>query len=291
MTRSGTADTVCLVTCRDVPELTADDRLLAEAFQDAGWRVEIAAWDDPVITWPDFGAVVVRSTWDYHRRVSRFRAWLEACEADDVRLWNPPGLIRWNLHKSYLLELGESGLPVVPTEIVGRGEPGDLSALLAARGWPEAVVKPAVAATAYRTFRTSMATAAGDQTAFHELLAYSDVLIQSFIAEIESAGEISFLFFAGRYSHAVLKRAKPGDFRVQSDYGGSDRPVAPEAALLEQARRIAAAIPQPWLYARIDTVDRGGSLVIMEVELIEPQLFFGHHPDAAARLAAAVRTM
>ena len=116
------------------------------------------------------------------------------------------------------------------------------------------------------------------------------MLIQPFLPEIVVAGEISFLFFGGHFSHAVLKQARDGDFRVQSDFGGRVTPIEPAAAVLSQARRIAAAIPRPGLFARIDAVDRDGSLVLMEIELIEPELFLARDRQAAARLARALRS-
>ena len=280
--------TVCLVTCRRLPELGSDDRWLVDAFEQANWAVDVAIWDDPAIGWQAYDAVLIRSTWDYHLRVAEFRDWLDACEAQGVRLWNPPGLVRWNMHKGYLPELVEAGLPVVPTEIVHREEPRSLAEVLAARGWAQAVLKPAISATAYRTIRTSTETAAADQAQLEAILADADALIQPFVPEIASAGEVSFLCFGGCFTHAVLKRAKAGDFRVQSDFGGSETLFEPDRETRVCVERIAAAIPQPWLYARIDAVEHGGDWLLMELELIEPHLFFGQCRAAAARLVDAL---
>ncbi len=291
MPEIGYERTVCLVTCQKLGGLTVDDQPLVEAFESRGWGVEVAPWDEPDRDWASFSAVIIRSTWDYHLRAEAFHRWLDACEATGVRLWNPPGLIRWNVHKDYLIELTEAGLPVVPTEILRSGESRDLAELLRARGWAEAVIKPAISATAYRTFRASLATAADHQSELDESVADADTLVQPFVREIASAGEISFLYFGGHYSHAVLKQAKAGDFRVQSDFGGTETRFEPESKHLMQTDRIAAEIPQPWLYARIDVVDQGGVLVVMEVELIEPQLFFGRDRDSPSRFVKAVEAV
>lgn len=284
-------DALCLVTCAKVPGLTGDDQLLQRALADDGWSVAIATWDDPEVDWAGFAAVILRSTWDYHLRPAEFRAWLARCQATGVRLFNPAALVEWNLHKGYLGELARSGLRVVPTAEIRRGEAGDLPRLLSERGWSEAVVKPAISATAYRTFRTSADTAASDGERLRGYLADADFLVQPFVPEIASHGEISFVFFAGELSHATLKQARPGDFRVQQDFGGSMVLCSPSEDLQAQARRIAAAIREPWLYARIDGVDCGGDFVVMEVELVEPQLFFGLAPGAANAMATALRRL
>ncbi|MEM7355445.1 MAG: hypothetical protein AAF657_31825 [Acidobacteriota bacterium] len=285
---NNTPKTICLVTCRKLAGLTADDQVLADAFARADWTVDAVSWDDPTADWVAYDAVILRSTWDYHQRVEEFRQWLQACQAAGVPLWNPPDLVQWNIHKGYLEELAQAGLPVVPTVIVRPEAPRRLAEILEERGWSQAVLKPAVSATAYRTVRTSPDTAADDQAQLEAILGETDALIQPFVPEIASAGEISLLFFGGRYSHAVLKRAKPGDFRVQSDFGGSETLLEPSAESLEQAQRIADAIRRPWLYARIDVVDQAGTLVVMEIELIEPQLFFAQDHRSATALINAL---
>jgi glutathione synthase/RimK-type ligase-like ATP-grasp enzyme len=280
---------VCLATCAEIPELTPDDRRFRDELERRGWRVSVAAWDAAGVAWEDFGAVVLRSTWDYHRRPGEFLDWLAECEAGGVRLLNPPSLVRWNHHKSYLLELESLGLPIVPTVLV-RAAAGaaPLAGLLAERGWELAVVKPAVAASAYRTFRTHAAPGPGDEARFAELVAVGDVLVQPFLPEIQTAGELSFVGFGGELSHVVVKRPAPGDFRVQGEYGGRAERLAPPPALLAQASRLAAAVPQPWLFVRIDAVVRDEELLLMELELIEPELFLELDPQAPGRFAAAL---
>ncbi len=282
-------DAICLVTCARVPALTEDDQLVHHALADDGWDVDIARWDDGAVDWQRYRAVILRSTWDYHLRIAEFRSWLDRCEAAGVHLLNPPSLVRWNLHKAYLFDLQAAGITIVPTQMVRRGESCNLPSLLDAQDWDEVVIKPAISATAHRTFRASRATA--DEAAV-QLLTYgaeADFLIQPFIPEIASQGEISFLFFAGDLNHTVLKQAQAGDYRVQNDFGGTATLFEPDSALCDQAMKIAEAIPAPWLYARIDAVDRGGELALMEAELIEPQLFFQQNETAAEAMVSALR--
>jgi glutathione synthase/RimK-type ligase-like ATP-grasp enzyme len=209
---------------------------------------------------------------------------------EGVPLWNPASLVRANAHKSYLRGFEAAGVPVVPTIFLERGSRADIGELLAKQGWGDAVVKPAVSASAFRTWRVSLREAAGvdSRRRFIGLAAESDVLVQPFLHEIEERGEWSLVFFDGEFSHAVLKRPAAGDFRVQAEFGGHVLAQTPPSSVLSQAREISRHIPRPWAYARIDAVESGGALTLMEVELIEPQLFLGSHPQAAARFANAI---
>ncbi len=231
--------------------------------------------------------MVIRSTWDYHHRAAEFLGWIARLEASGVRVWNPAPLVRWNLDKHYLVELENRGVPVVPTVTLMRGSPTALLDLLESAGWDQAVVKPAVSASAYETWRTSRASAAGDVGRFGALVAAGDVLLQPYVAAVEQ-GEWSLCFFGGRYSHAVLKRPRQGDFRVQLELGGEVLVAAPEPAVVAQAETIVALLPPPWLYARVDGCVVNGALVLMELELIEPTLFFHADPGAPTRFAEAL---
>lgn len=257
----------------------------------AGWSVDIIAWDATNVDWGSYRAVILRATWDYHRRPEEFRQWLADCRAASVALYNPPDLALWNIHKGYLLELADRGIPVVPTELLRRGEPLDLAALLEARDWDQIVIKPAIAATAHQTFRASRADVAQAGARLRDYLHQADYLVQPFVPEIVADGELSFQLFAGDFSHAVLKQAKPGDFRVQGDFGGTTALHEPSVRQLAGVKRVADAIPQPWLYARIDGVDIGGEFAVMEVELIEPELFLHMQSGSAEKMVAALKKL
>lgn len=240
-----------LVTWRGLPDLAADDRLLRDALVRRGVDASAVVWDDPRVDWSAFDAIVVRSTWDYHLRIDEFRAWID--RLDGLPLWNPPAILRWNTHKAYLLDLAARGIDVVPTTYMPAG----------------AVVKPAVSATAHRTM----------------FLDY-DLLIQPFVPEVAREGELSFVFLGRAFSHAVRKRPRADDFRVQPEFGGSVEPYAPPPELIAQAERIAATLGDSWLYARVDAVVRDGRLLLMELEATEPSLFLD--AVSAARLADAL---
>lgn len=277
-----------LVTYRGEPDLTPDDRLVAAELERSGARVEPLVWDDGAVAWSSFDRLVLRSCWDYHLRAAEFLAWVEAREAEGAALWNPPAVVRANAHKSYLRDLAAAGVPVLPTAWLPRGASVDLARLLAERGWSEAVVKPAVSASAYGTWRTSASRAREGQARLAELVERGDALIQPYAPEVAEPGEWSLVFFGGAYSHAVLKKPAPGDFRVQSELGGSEQAMEAPPVLVAQARSALDHVRGPWLYARVDGVARGGALVLLEMEMIEPHLFLARHPLAPARFAQAI---
>ena len=279
---------IAFVTYSGLPGLSNDDRLAVAELTRLGAQVDATVWDDPGVRWASYDRVVIRSCWDYHLRPGAFLDWLARLEEDGVSLWNPAPVVRANVDQGYLVDLAAKGVPVVPTMRLERGERADLPGLLAERGWDEAVVKPSVSASAFRTRRVRPEDAATAQEGLEEMLAASGALVQRFLPEIQTRGEWSFLFLGGEYSHAVLKRPKTGDFRVQEELGGSSVLERPGPALADQARAVTATIPRPWLYARVDGVEIDGVFTLMELELIEPHLFLGWEPDAPARFAEAI---
>jgi glutathione synthase/RimK-type ligase-like ATP-grasp enzyme len=279
---------VALVTCGSIRELNDDDRPLLTELWGLGVEAEPAVWDDPSADWKRYDAAVIRSAWDYHLTPAAFTAWLARLEALGVAVWNPPPVIRANADKSYLKELAAAGVLVVPTAWVERGGRTDLDAILAARGWDDAVVKPSVSAGAFRTSRVRRGRPDG-QAALDHVLAHSAAMVQPYLPEISDEGEWSFIFIGGEYSHAVLKTPRAGDFRVQEEHGGRTVLREPPPGLLIQARDAAIAGPRPWLYARVDGVRRGGDLLVVELELIEPFLFLSYAPGAARKLAEAIK--
>lgn len=279
---------VALVTCRKLPELTDDDRLLPPALARAGAAAETVSWDDASVEWRGFDRVVLRSVWDYHLRPDEFTAWLSARADEGVVLWNPAVLVRWNAHKSYLRALAADGVATVETEWLPRGSSRRLADVLESRGWTDAVVKPAVSASAHRTFRVAGADADASQAELDAVLSAGDALVQPFAREVTDGGEWSLLFFGGAFSHAVLKRPAPSDFRVQEEFGGRSETEDPDADVVAEAAAALAAAPGRTAYARVDGIVRAGAFVLMELELIEPVLYLARHPEAPARLAAAV---
>jgi glutathione synthase/RimK-type ligase-like ATP-grasp enzyme len=280
---------VAFVTYRGLPGLNPDDRRAAAALESLGTRVDAVCWDDSAVDWVAYGAVVLRSTWDYHLRFAEFHAWIDRMEAERVRLWNRPAIVRWNTDKSYFGRLSHPTLSPAPTEILQRGSSVDLAALLGARGWDEAVMKPAISADGFSTERTSPAQAGSDQPVLDAMLARADVVMQKLVPEIRTNGEISLMFFGGAFSHAVRKRPKAGEFRVQERLGGIIVRTDPPPALIDDARNLLETWAPGTLYARVDVVDTVERFVLMEVELAEPSLYFEHDPPSALAFARAIQ--
>ena len=243
----------------------------------------LVAWDDPAVDWSAFRLCVIRATWDYHLRLPEFLAWAERVAAQTA-LWNPLDLVRWNTHKSYLRDLERQGVAIVPTVWAPRGTGLDLAALLAERGWTEAVVKPAVSASAYATRLVTSETIAQGQTHLDALLAERDMMIQPFLASVTTTGERSLVYFDGALSHTILRSPALGkDTTADTGLIPND---AEEAAF---AGHVMQTFNRETLYARVDIAhDDAGDLRLMELELVEPWLGLELAPDAATRFAAAI---
>lgn len=285
------ASRIALATYSLAPALVEDDQLLLEPLARRGIGAEPVVWDAPDVEWAAYDAVIIRSCWDYYLRRDEFLDWVTRLEAMGVPLWNPPAVVRWNSEKSYLQELESDGVPIVPTRWVTPEGTATLAELLEETGWDEVVVKPVVSAGAYETWRTSRARAAGDEPRFRAQASRQRLMIQPFLLEITTAGEYSLFFFGGEFSHAVVKRPCPGDFRVQVQYGGQATAVEPDDALLSATRATLRGIPGDWLYVRVDGCYVNGTFRVMELEALEPALFLAWSPGAPDRFAQAVEAV
>lgn len=279
-----------LVTYSKHPVLTDDDRPLIGALAEIGLEAEPVQWDDAGVEWRAYQALVLRSTWDYHLRVSEFESWLSLLDRERVPLWNPTSVVRWNMHKGYLQGLQQSGILIPNTRWLPRGKAVSLGGLLAGAAWTEAIVKPAISASATKTSLVHIDSAA-DAADFARLLGEGDVLVQEVVPEVARDGEWSLMFIGGSYSHATLKKPRPGDFRVQQELGGTADPATAPSVVVAAAERVAAQIPGRWLYARIDGVVTPRGFMLMEAECIEPLLFFEFASGAYERFAAALQAL
>lgn len=279
---------VALVTCSAFSQLHADDLLLARALEQLGIGAVPAVWSDPGVDWAAFAALVIRSPWDYFERATEFRAWLDARIASRVLMCNSGDILDWNYDKRYLQDLESAGISLVPTLCIERGERADVAARALVHGWREIVVKPTISGGAYRTYRFLVEDAKKYAKEIDATLADRGVLVQPFLPEILSDGELSLLFFDGVYSHAVRKRPKPGDYRVQFQFGGTNENVEVESAVVAQARACVLAAPSLPVYARVDGVIRDGAFLLMELEVFEPLMFLASHAEAPGRFARAV---
>jgi glutathione synthase/RimK-type ligase-like ATP-grasp enzyme len=291
--RSASRKHVALITWSGLPQGAESEQLLLPHLAAGGVDAELVNWSDPASDYARFDLVVLRTCWDYHLRIADFTEWLRRT-ARLVPVLNAPKTVLWNHNKFYLQELEAQGIQIAPTVFVtGGGSVGSASVGSEDRAqilrWKKVVVKPAISATAHNTWLMEGAPFPADAELARTMQG-APFLIQQFIPEIETQGEFSFIYLDGAYSHTVLKRPAKGDFRVQKDFGGSAESCAPQPELLKQADQIAVSVPQVRgsLYCRIDAVEKAGKLVLMELELIEPELFLGLAEGAAERFAAAI---
>lgn len=254
----------------------------ADVLERAGIEVEARPWTDPGDL-TDLDLVMPLVTWGYHFDPVRWHALLDRLERDGVATANPVPLLRWNSDKRYLAELGGRGIAVIPTRLV---EALDETALAEARAdfGDTLVIKPPVSAAADGTHKLGVADP------IPEAAQGRTMMVQPFLPSVASEGEYSLMLFGGRFSHAIVKRPKSGDYRVQPHLGGTEQSCSPPDGAIELAQAALAAAPATALYARVDMVrDQTGQLAIIELELIEPALWLQHAPDGGASFGSAVR--
>jgi len=279
---------IALVTYQKLPNLTNDDRLLLDYLLHHDITAQAEMWDAREVVWESFDAIILRSCWDYHLRPEEFANWIDGLDKIGAPLWNLPRVVKWNMDKTYLRTLAAQGISIASSISIEKSTPAHLKKVLDAQGWKKAVVKPTISASAFQTWVATVENAESHQNIVDEMLTRTGVIIQEFVDEIQTIGEWSFIFFNKNFSHAVLKRAKAGDFRVQQEHGGYCEIKIPDAAFVKQAKSIVDSIAEPLLYARVDAVERNGELTLMELELIEPVLFLSYHPLALQRFAEAI---
>lgn len=264
-----------------------EDGLLMEALSAKGFRVGRTNWDDPTFDWASARYIIFRTTWDYFERYPEFSEWLEQTSRLTSMI-NPYETILWNIDKHYLLDLQNKGIRIPPTLFLESGETRSLSRIIRQSGWKDIILKPAVSGGARHTYLLNESTAGEQEALFRELISGESMLLQEFQQSVPGRGELAFMVFGGRFSHAILKKAKNGDFRVQDDFGGSVQDYRPEKKEIEFAEKTVAACEPVPVYARVDVIrDNLDQLCVSELELIEPELWFRNHPEAAGKFAEA----
>lgn len=271
---------IVFLSCQSLAGFITDETFAVEELKARGFEVSLIPWDADV-DWGQFDLALIRTTWDYTTRVSEFLEKLEKISLKTTLL-NSLEVVRWNYHKRYLGELEKKGVRIVPTHFFSY--PGKVE-LPSDWKYKRYIIKPCVSASAYKTMIVNAEDLA--QKKFEKDLFAGDWMLQPFLEEI-TQGEISLHYFAGKFSHGILKIPKQGDFRVQEEHGGDIQSFTPEAKLLTLANYVIEQAPYPLLYARVDLVPVRGEYLLMELECIEPALYFRTHPKAASNFADAL---
>lgn len=280
---------LAFLTLEDRGDFVIDDALAIEELARRDVEVDEVPWRRPGIDWTAYHGVVIRTTWDYQRDLAGFFAVLGEIERLGVRLANPTTLVRWNARKTYLTDLAARGVPIVPTHRGQGFADGELRELPSVLGYGELVIKPVVGANADDTYRVSGATSVGELAEISARFRDREWMAQPFLSTILDEGEVSTFHFSGRFSHAIVKRPRAGDFRVQEEHGGLIERHVADAETRRVADVVLDALAERPLQARVDLVRLdGGRLALMELEIIEPSLYFRMHEDAPRNFADAV---
>lgn len=266
-----------------------EDDLLLKALIDEDLNCNRKSWDDKNYQWHNSKAIIFRSTWDYFDRYDEFHPWLMDVKTKTL-LINSKELIEWNIDKHYLIDLKNAGVKIPKSVFIEKGNTTKLIEHCNTFNNSTIIIKPCISGAARLTFKLFDHQIEAFSSKFEELIKEEALVIQEFLTPIEVFGEISMILFNGKFSHAVLKKAKPGDFRVQDDYGGTVHNYLPNLEEINFAETAVNACPEMPVYARVDiATDNHGQLVLIELELIEPELWLRHDKTFAKTMAKAIK--
>lgn len=263
------------------------DRLLVDPLFKAGWQVEEISWSKKDVDWSNYDLVIIRSTWDYQDAPATFLKQLENINKQ-TKLENSFEIVKWNLDKRYLEDLQNKGLPIVPT-IWSTNLDGKLASFFNELDCEEIVIKPCISANADDTFRLSKFNYKTNEKRLHSLFENRGFMVQPFVESIITKGEYSLFYFGGEYSHAILKIPRENDFRVQEEHGGKLFSIEANADLITIGQKTIETINPTPLYARVDLVRLvDGSPALIELELIEPSLYFNMDGNSIRRFVSKI---
>lgn len=266
---------IFFLSCDELAGFVVDDDLLVKELEADGHEVKTFSWREDV-DWSSYDCGIIRTTWDYMKYPEEFYQKLEMI-SKQTKLLNPLSTIKWNIYKSYLKNFQDQGVRIVPTVFFSHKE-----GLKIPESWPEkVVVKPVVSAGAYKT----MVLSKEEATSLH--LTEGDWMCQPFLPQIKD-GEYSLIYFNKKFSHALVKVPKAGDFRVQEEFGGDIIPVNPTPEMLSLSDSIMNVVKEGLLYARVDLVPYEGDYALMELELIEPALYFRTNKESPRNFKQAL---
>ncbi|MEX0876308.1 MAG: hypothetical protein WD114_02515 [Phycisphaerales bacterium] len=272
---------IAYVSCAVLPEPDLDERPLVMGLEAAGYGVEVVAWDDGTVDWSRFDAAVIRATWNYPEHEQAFREWIELA-AGATRLFNSAEVVRWNMHKGYLRELEGRGVPIIPTVFFERGGKAELDAVCDGRGWEKIVIKPSIGCGSRGTGVFTLGDRRSQARAYlKDALGARDMMVQGYMPQVEREGETALVVIDGKLTHAIEKRPR---FHGE-DESVSLREGGPSDEQRAFARQVLDAAGRECLYARVDVIpDDDGGLMLSELEMLEPSLFFPQNPAAVGVL-------
>jgi len=274
-----------------IDQVLLEDKLVQTALEKKGLKVIKKDWADPNFDWTTTKYAIFRTTWDYFERFNEFFSWLEKTKHKTTFI-NSAEIINWNIDKHYLQDLSQNGINIAPTLFIEKGKKITLKQLFDKTNWTEAVIKPAVSGAARNTYRINPVNCKEKESIFKELIQSECMLFQEFLTNITREGEISLIMIVGKYTHAVKKIAKKGDFRVQDDHGGIVKKYEATSEEIKFAKKCIENCPFSPIYARVDIVyDNNNQLSLSELELIEPELWFRNNIKSVEILADEIKNL
>lgn len=270
---------IALLTCQQLPDLLQSDQFLIPELAKHNIEASVEIWDNPNVNWSDFNYLIFRNTWDYFEKEVEFNNWLKKIQLLGIKTLNSIEVINKNKHKFYLKDLEKLGIKILPTLFINKTDRLDLSINIP-HYWKKAVVKPAFSAGSFQTEVFEVADIAKINQQYQPIAAEKDLLLQQFMPEIQTLGETSFVFFNKKFSHCVNKKPAAGDFRIQMQFGGQYTLVHPSQDVINQAQAVVDSFDEELLYARVDAIIIDNQIHLMEVECIEPDLYFDLAPGS-----------
>ncbi len=264
---------IALLTCKNLPHLTTSDQLLIPALAGHNIQATPVIWDDKSIDWKKFDLLIFRNTWDYYEKQIEFDLWLEKIEKLGIKTLNSISIINQNKHKFYLQDFEKQGIKILPTVFINKTENLNLSSIIP-NHWQKAVIKPAYSGGSYQTELFDVTDINQINQQYISIASEKELLLQEFMSEIKTLGETSFIFFNKKFSHAVNKQAVNGDFRIQQQFGGIYTLIKADSEIIKKAQKIVNTFSEDLLYCRVDGIIIDNELHLMEVECLEPDLYF-----------------
>lgn len=279
--------TIALLTCEKLPSLTITDQELIPELLKHNISAKAVIWDDKNVDWTSFDYLIFRNTWDYFEKETEFNLWLHQIEKLGVKTLNSIEIIQQNKHKFYLRELEKKGIPIIPTIFIDKTNNLNLSEIIPKK-WKKVVIKPAFSGGAYLTSAFEISEIASINNQYKVIALEKELLLQEFIPEIKTLGETSFIFFNKKFSHCINKKPVDGDFRIQVQFGGKYSGIQPSLSLIEKAQKVIDVFESDLLYARVDGIVIGEELYLMEIECIEPDLYFEYSQGSIQNFVTSV---
>lgn len=262
------------------------DDLLIEPLNKIGWSVEKISWRKENVNWNEYDAVIVRSAWDYQSDPLKFISVLEDINRSNIHLENDLSVLKWNMNKSYLRDLEQKGILIPDTIWEKNLSAQNINDYFKKLNTDEIIIKPNISGNADYTYRLKRDDLNHSAAELSRIFKSREFMVQPFMKNIIDEGEYSLFYFGGKYSHAIIKKPKKKDFRVQEEHGGILKSVDPTAQQLNTAKGILSNIEPMPLYARVDFVRTSdNNFALMELELIEPSLYFNMDPKSPERFA------